>query len=180
MCDRVLLAADSIKGQYHKCVAVYDDTMRDQLLREQMIVGEMENALKESQFTVYLQPKYSLNDDGLAGAEALVRWNHPERGFISPGEFVPVFEKNGFITQMDCFVWERACALLREWRDKGYPRIPLSVNVSRADFYQADLVDILSGMVKKYRLSPTDLHLEITESAYTENPAQILSTVEKL
>ena len=180
MCDRVLLAADSIKGQYHKCVAVYDDALRDKLLREQAIMEEMETALKEGQFTVYLQPKYSLNDDGLAGAEALVRWNHPERGFISPAEFVPVFEKNDFITQMDCFVWDRACALLREWRDKGYPRISLSVNVSRADFYQTNLVDILLGMVKKYNLSPADLHLEITESAYTENPAQILSAVEKL
>ncbi|MGN1230664.1 MAG: EAL domain-containing protein, partial [Anaerotignum sp.] len=180
MCDRVLLAADSIKGKYHKCFAVYDDALRDKLLREQAIVDSMESALQEGQFTVFLQPKYRLENEELAGAEALVRWNHPERGFISPGEFIPVFEKNGFITKMDYFVWEQVCALLGEWQKKGYPPLPVSVNVSRADFYQSDLVSVLQNLVEKYGISPKELHLEVTESAYTEDPRQILHTVEEL
>ena len=180
MCDRAFLAADSIKGQYNQHIAVYDDVLRDKLLREQAITDSMENALDEGQFTVYLQPKYSLHDDRLSGAEALVRWIHPEWGFMSPGEFIPLFEKNGFITQLDRYVWEQVCILLRDWKQKGYPDIAVSVNVSRADVYQDDLRDTLSGLVAKYGIEPRQLHLELTESAYTENPNQIISTVDKL
>ena len=180
MCDRVLLAADTIKGQYHEHFAVYDDALRDKLLREQAMTDEMETALQEGQFEVYLQPKFDLRGEGMAGAEALVRWIHPENGFISPGEFIPLFEKNGFITRLDQFVWERVCALQKSWKEKGYPCLPVSVNVSRADFYQADLTDIFRTLIRKYDLHPADLHLEITESAYTENPWQILNIVDEL
>ena len=180
MCDRALLAADSIKGQYNRHFAVYDDALRSKLLREQAITEAMETALSEGQFVVYLQPKYSLHHDSLAGAEALVRWIHPEWGFMSPGEFIPLFEKNGFITRLDQYVWEQVCALLRDWREKGYPALPVSVNVSRADVYQSDLTDTLMGIVRKYGVEPAQLHLELTESAYTENPGQIIETVEQL
>ena len=180
MCDRVLLAADSIKGQYHKYFAVYNDILRDKLLREQSMADEMEVALLEGQFDVYFQPKINLMDGTLSGAEALVRWIHPEKGFISPGEFIPLFERNGFITRLDQFVWERTCLRLKQWKEKGYGRLPVSVNVSRADFYQTDLCDILLELIRKYDLQPSDLHLEITESAYMENPRQILSIVHDL
>ena len=180
MCDRVLLAVDSIKGQYHKYFAVYNDILRDKLLREQAMADEMETALLEGQFDVYYQPKFSLTDGGLTGAEALVRWIHPEKGFISPGEFIPLFERNGFITRLDQFVWERTCLCLKQWKEKGYGGLPVSVNVSRADFYQTDLCDILMRLIRKYSLHPSDLHLEITESAYMENPVQILSIIHDL
>ena len=180
MCDRANLAVDSIKDQYNCHFAVYDDVLRGKLLREQAITEAMETALNEGQFVVYYQPKYSLNNDCLAGAEALVRWVHPELGFLSPGEFIPLFEKNGFITRLDRYVWENVCATLRLWREKGYPQLSVSVNVSRADVYHADLADTLLEIVRKYGVEPAQLHLELTESAYTENPAQILSTVEHL
>lgn len=112
ICDRALLAARSIKGQYGKYFAIYDDTLRNQLLREQAITDSMESALSQNQFLVYLQPKYRIKDEVLVGAEALVRWNHPVWGFLSPAEFIPLFEKNGFITRLDRFVWEKACAVL--------------------------------------------------------------------
>lgn len=180
MCDRAMLAAGSIKGQYQKHFAEYDDTLRGKLLREQAITDSMETALAEEQFVVYLQPKYRIADEQLAGAEALVRWNHPEWGFQSPAEFIPLFEKNGFITKLDQYVWDRTCAILREWDDRGYPAIPVSVNVSRSDVYLADLADILLQTVQRYDLLPSRLHLEITESAYTENPDQIIDTVNQL
>ena len=180
MCDRAQLAADSIKGQYNRYFAIYDDALRGKLLREQAITEAMVTALQEDQFRVYLQPKYSLHDDGLAGAEALVRWIHPEWGFMSPGEFIPLFEKNGFITQLDQYVWEEVCKLLRSWREKGYAPLPVSVNVSRADVYQADLAETLQDIVDRYGVDPAQLHLELTESAYTENPAQIIDTVARL
>lgn len=180
MCDRALLAANSIKGKYNQFFAVYDDSLRDKLLREQNITDAMETALTEGQFTVYYQPKYSLNDNCMAGAEALVRWIHPKWGFMSPGEFIPLFEKNGFITRLDQYVWELVCSQLREWQDKGYPVLPVSVNVSRADVFLGDLEDTFIHLVEKYRIDPKYLHLEITESAYAENPDKIVSTVEKL
>ena len=180
MCDRALLAVDSIKGRYNRMVAIYDDAMRSRLLRDQQITAAMESSLAAGQFTVYLQPKYSLTSGRMSGAEALVRWIHPEWGFISPGDFIPLFEKNGFITQLDQFVWEQACALLHAWKAAGLSLVPVSVNVSRADVYQADLVGTLTGLVRKYGLSPAWLHLEITESVYTDSPAQLLSTVAAL
>ncbi|MGN1249171.1 MAG: EAL domain-containing protein, partial [Candidatus Spyradocola sp.] len=180
MCDRALLAASSIKGKYNEFFAVYDDVLRRRLLREKAITDAMEQALEEKQFTVYLQPKYSLTESRMAGAEALVRWIHPEWGFMSPGEFVPLFEKNGFIHRMDAYVWEQACALLRDWKRKGLPLMPISVNVSRADVYHTDLVQALGHLTKRYGVEPEYLHLEITESAYADNPGQIISTVSDL
>ena len=177
MCDRALLAADNINGQYNTRFAVYDDSLRSKLLREQVITESMETALKEKQLKVYLQPKFSLVNDQLVGAEALVRWVHPEMGFLSPGEFIPLFEKNGFITQLDQYVWEEVCVLLHEWIRQGKAVAPVSVNVSRADIYQADVTDVLCKLIRKYELDPTLLQLEITESAYTEDPDQIIHTV---
>ena len=180
MCDRALLAANSIKGQYNTYFAVYDDALRRKLLREQAITDAMGTALMEEQFVVYLQPKYSLADGRIAGAEALVRWIHPEWGFLSPGEFIPLFEKNGFIHRLDQYVWERVCALLRDWQRKGYPLLPVSVNVSRADVYHLRLVDTLWELTQKYGVDPAYLHLEITESAYAENTGAIISTIQQL
>lgn len=180
MCDRARLAAQSIKGQYGKYFAVYDDQLRSKMLKEQAITENMESALAEGQFEIYLQPKYRIKDSSLSGAEALVRWNHPQWGLQSPGEFIPLFEKNGFITKLDQFVWDRACAVLHEWDVNGFDSVPISVNVSRADIYHADLADILLQTVKKYNIQPARLHLEITESAYTEDPQQIIDTVGNL
>ena len=180
MCDRALLAADSIKGQYNRHFAIYDDALRSKLLREQVITESMETALKEKQFSVYLQPKFKVKNDCLVGAEALIRWEHPQLGFLSPGEFIPLFEKNGFITKLDYYVWEQVCILLHQWEEKGYPAIPVSVNVSRADIYQLNLTDTMLDLIHRYKVDPTNLHLEITESAYTENPEQIISTVDQL
>ncbi|MDD6236471.1 MAG: EAL domain-containing protein, partial [Clostridiales bacterium] len=180
MCDRALLAADSIKGQYNQFFAVYDDSLRRKLLREKAITDAIETALTEEQFVIYLQPKYRIMDGCMAGAEALVRWQHPEWGFMAPKEFIPLLEKNGYISHLDQYVWEKTCIQLREWQDKGYPPLPVSVNVSRADMYQLDLTEVLSKLTQKYGIAPEYLHLEITESIYAEDPNQIINTVEQL
>lgn len=180
MCDRALMAVDSIKGQYDQYFAIYDESFRKMKLREQNITNAMETALEAEQFVVYFQPKFDLQNACMVGAEALVRWNHPELGFVSPGEFIPLFEKNGFIFQLDQYVWEYTCARLQEWKEKGYPIVPVSVNVSRVDMYHTNLVEILTGLIQKYSVDPAYLHLEITESAYTGNPVQMIDTVETL
>ncbi len=180
MCDRALLAARSIKGQYGKYFAAYDDQLRNQLLREQAITDGMETALAEGQFVIYLQPKYRIADNRLAGAEALVRWNHPQWGLQPPAEFIPLFERNGFITRLDQYVWDKAVPFCGNGRIRDTRPISISVNVSRADIYNADLADILIHTLKNMMYRRYRLHLEITESAYTENPQQIIDTVSRL
>lgn len=180
MYDRALMAAQSIKGQYGQLFAIYDDELREKTLRMQKITESMESALEKKQFEIYLQPKYRLCDNVLVGAEALVRWNHPEWGMQSPAEFVPLFEKNGFITKLDRYVWDMTCGVLERWDKAGITAVPVSVNVSRADLHHADIAGLLLEMLERHRIEPERLHLEITESAYTESIGQIVDTVEHL
>ncbi len=180
MCDRALTACNSIKGKYGVYFAYYDDTFRQKALYEQFILNSIKTALAERQFLVYYQPKFCLASGELVGAEALVRWLHPEKGFMSPGEFIPLFERNGFITDMDIYVWDTVCRDLQAWSAGGSPVPPVSVNVSRSDIYRPELTDILYALVEKYGLEPALLHLEITETAYTEDSEQLIATVNKL
>ena len=180
MCDRAQLAAEKNRGKYDTLFSYYDDSIRQKLLDEQFITSTMQTALDHEQFHVYYQPKYDLQSEMVAGAEALVRWIHPEKGLLSPGVFIPIFERNGFITQLDRYVWESACRDLRRWMDLGYPPVAVSVNVSRADIYNPKLAEILQGLLEKYNIPIRYLHLEITESAYTDNPEQIIAVVQNL
>ena len=182
MCDRALLALRSIKGSYHKPYAVYDERLRRELLFEQQIVNEMSSALTEKQFAIYLQPQYSHKTGKIVSAEALVRWNHPTLGVIPPSVFIPLFEKNGFISQMDKYVWEEACRCMRRWLDENIRPISLSVsvNISRMDIYDTELCGTLLDLVERYGLPPSMLKLEITETAYVENPVQLIDVVKKL
>ncbi|MDD3795126.1 MAG: EAL domain-containing protein [Lachnospiraceae bacterium] len=180
MCDRAQMAAEKNRGKYDAYYTYYDDSLRQKLVEEQFITSTMQTALDQHQFQVYYQPKYDLNTEVIAGAEALVRWIHPEKGFLSPGAFIPLFETNGFITQLDKYVWERACQDIRSWMDMGLPPVSVSVNVSRADIYNPKLTDILLALVAKYQIPIQYLHLEITESAYTDNAEQIIAVVNKL
>ncbi len=180
MCSRAVLAADTIRGRYGQYVAYYDKKIWEKQLYEQEIINCMEDALKEKQFIVYFQPKYDLESERIAGAEALVRWQHPEKGFMSPGEFIPLFEKNGFITELDKYVWDATCGYVESWIKNGYPVVPVSVNVSRTDIYNPDFIEIILGIIHEHHLEPENIHLEITETAYTDNPGQIIDVVKKL
>lgn len=180
MCDRAKLAVESIKGKYDVLCAFYNEEIGSQIHEEQQIAAEMKRALEKKQFHIYFQPKYNLHNEKIAGAEALVRWIHPQKGLMPPARFIPLFEKNGFITDLDRYVWDSTCKKIREWHDKGYKTVPISVNVSRTDIYNPALADILMQTVSKHGLTPEELHLEITETSYTENPKQIIHAVEHL
>ncbi len=177
MCDRASMALNKIKGNYITRYAYYDASMREKLLRDQMIVRDMEYALDDNQFTIYLQPIYRPDENKIVSAEALVRWFHPESGMISPGFFIPVFERNGFIVKLDRFVWESVCKFLRSRLNAGKKIVPVSVNVSRLNFYSFDLLIFLLNLIKKYELEPWMLKLEVTESAYMDNPKQIITVI---
>lgn len=180
MCDSSKLALSNVKGKYGETFSYYDQSMYDQILEERKIEAVMEKALEERQFVVYFQPKCEIVTGRVIGAEALVRWNNPDEGFMSPGLFIPLFEKNGFITKLDKFVWEEACRYNKLWLDKGLPIVPISVNVSRNDIFSEDLVSYFPQLVKKYNLPPSMLHLEITETAYTQNQDRLISMVKLL
>ncbi len=180
MCDRARLAASTIKHQYMVHYAVYDDSMMAHALREHQLADCMEDALEKKQFAVYLQPKHNTETRAVAGAEALVRWNHPELGFISPGEFIPLFERNGFITKLDEYMLRAVCQTLADWISCGIAPIPISVNVSRADLALDDLPEQIVSCIDAFHIPHEFIHLEVTESAYTDDPQQIISAVSTL
>ena len=177
MCDRANMALRKIKGNYMNRYSYYDAGMRELMLQDQMIVRDMETALQEEQFTIFLQPIYNIKNDSIVSAEALVRWFHPINGMISPGKFIPVFERNGFIVKVDRFVWESVCKFIKSQREETGEVIPISVNVSRLNFYNLDLIEFLLGLLEKYDLEPWMLKLEITESAYMDNSHQLMSII---
>lgn len=180
LCNSTHAAIEGINYQFGRQFAEYNEEFKNKLIRRQTILGYMELALKEKQFDVYYQPKHSLSKDKIGGAEALVRWTHPELGFISPGEFIPLFESSGFITELDFYVADRVCSDLRRWIDEGLPTVPISWNLSRVDFSHPALVETIEQIVDKYSLPHDLIHLEVTESAYTDNIKLFLETVQKL
>ena len=180
MCDRANMALWRAKGNFKNPYCEYDEKMRQQVLKEQKIINAMEMAIQNKEFTLYLQPKYDIEKGTIIGAEALVRWISQENGFISPGDFIPVFENNGFVYEVDKFIWEESCRYLRKWLDEGREVHPISVNVSRIDLYDPKLVKHLVDLREKYQLPSQYLELEITESAYTEDPEQIITITRQL
>ncbi|MBQ8281887.1 MAG: bifunctional diguanylate cyclase/phosphodiesterase [Lachnospiraceae bacterium] len=180
MIDRAVLAQSSIKGSYTVRYNFYTEAQRNVMLGEQEIVGMMATALAEKQFVVYYQPQYNHSTGMLVGAEALVRWKHPERGLISPGIFIPIFEKNGFITKLDLFVFEQVCEFLRKCIDRKFPVVPISTNFSRHDIFQPDFVESLEKIRGKYDVPARLLRVEITESAVMGSSQYTNEVVRKL
>jgi diguanylate cyclase (GGDEF)-like protein/PAS domain S-box-containing protein len=134
MCDRAVMAMKTIKGNVVNRYAFYDDKLRQTMLEENAVLDEMNNALEQGQFKPYLQPVFSVDTQKPVSVEMLVRWDHPEKGLIPPGQFIPLFERNGFITKLDFYIWERACELLKQWKSENY-LLTISVNISRMDLY---------------------------------------------
>jgi diguanylate cyclase (GGDEF)-like protein len=177
---RACLASQSCKNSYQSHVAYFTPDMEKAGHRAQRIANEMESALATGQFVMYLQPKFDIVGGCICGAEALVRWRHPQRGVLSPDLYVPVFERNGFITQLDGFMWEQVCRFVRAQLDAGAAPLPISVNVSRQNLYNPHLVRQLLSLVRKYQVPPALIQLELTESAYVDSPVRLRQTVERL
>ncbi len=180
--DRAKMAADLIRDNYNQGISLYDDDLHARDLQNQRLIDDIQKAIDERQFLVYYQPKYEITGEEpvLKSAEALIRWKHPELGMISPGVFIPLFEKNGLIQRLDRFVWKEAAEQMRRWKEQFGIVLPISVNVSRIDMYAADFVPYLRQLMQDNDLRPEDYFLEITESAYTENSDQLIQTVLEL
>lgn len=179
LCDRLTITVDTVKNEYETSLAFYDNEIVEKTNRLRIIGDTMENALENGQFVVFYQPKHNAKDGKISGAEALVRWIHPELGFISPGDFIPLFEKNGFITNLDLYVWRTVCKDIKSWQESGIVPVPVSVNASRRDFTSVVGLEPLFEPIAENGIDKKYLHLEITESLGISD-ASILEKVKKI
>ncbi len=180
--DRAKLAADTVRNNYSRSIAMYDDALHQSELYAAQLTDDFYEAIAQNQFLVYYQPKFDVRGDTplLSSAEALVRWQHPKLGLISPGKFIPLFEENGMISALNHYVWRAAATQIRDWKERFGIVVPVSVNVSRTDTLNDQLPDIISGIVEEFGVAPGDYMLEITESAYTDDSDHIIATVKAL
>ena len=178
--NNALIACEFLKDEAENKIAVYDIEMNKRKLWERKVEDDMDRALMNREFKVYLQPKVSSAEETLAGAEALVRWIHPEEGFIPPNRFIPIFEQNGFIVKLDDYMLEEVSRLQAQWLSEGKKTVPISVNVSRTHFTREDLAEHICRIVDKYEVPHHLIELELTESAFFDDKHMILNTVHKM
>lgn len=179
MCDRARAVKKQVKGNALSNYAVYDDVIRLKLREQAEIEEEMQLALKNREFVMFLQPQINLKTGKLSGAEALVRWKHPIKGIMVPAQFLNLFESNGFITKMDMYIWEEACRYLKDMQDRGM-YIPISVNISRVHIGNTNLANILLDLVRKYDVAPKYLELEITENLFMDDVDELFDEMAEL
>ena len=175
MFDRAHLALSSITDDYMTHIAFYDDRLRESVLWAQQISSELDRALTGMQLRPYLQPIADTHGH-IIGAEALARWIHPVFGFMSPAAFIPVFEKNGMIVEVDRHMWRCACEILSRWDNDMF----ISVNISPKDFYFIDVAAELKSLVKQYGVSPSRLRIEITETVMMDEPRSRMKILDDL
>lgn len=178
--DRAALARQSIKGSALEYVKFFEEGMKNTVLNNKYVEDHMERALANHEFVMYLQPKYSIEKNIIVGAEGLVRWFQKDKGLIQPNQFIPIFEKNGFIKKMDAYIWEVACKTIRKWIDQGVTPVPISVNVSRVHLNSGAFITILNNLVEQYRIPKSLLEIEITETAdNTDGMMEHIMTLKK-
>lgn len=179
MYDKANMAIDAIQGNYEKFVNYYSDELMEYIMKEKEVLGEFDRALEEKQFCMFLQPQTACGGT-IVGAEALVRWIHPEKGMVSPGIFIPILEKAGLIHKLDLYMWENAAKKLEEWKKQGKENFSISVNISTKDFIYLDVCEIFRLLAEKYNFDVHNLKLEITESVFMENVREIMKTLSGL
>lgn len=182
MYDRAVIALGNVYGNYVSRICVYDPDMEKKLEEEVELVAEIRTGLERQEFVIYIQPQCNIStgEARVVGGECLVRWQHPTRGLLSPGAFLPVLEKTGFVAELDRYVWKQTCKWMQSWIERGNIPVPVSVNVSRIDIFSMDVPAYLKSLVSFYQISTAHLKIEITESAYAENDERIRSTVRQL
>lgn len=178
MVDKVSLVIMKSKGNMSNYILYYDENSYRNDIFKQQLIGEFETALNENQFCMYLQPQTD-KDGNMLGAEALIRWNHPNMGLIMPGAFIECFEDAGLIYRLDNYIWEEAAKQLKIWKDSGY-NYYISVNISAKDFYHIDVYQTFKNLVSKYDIDTDKLHIEITETALSEDKQAAHKTIERL
>ena len=180
MYHRATLALSYVIGNYTTRMKEYYPDMDGKLEEEIRLLSEIQHGMDNDEFTFFIQPQCDITTGKIVGGESLVRWIKPDKGMISPGVFIPVLEKNGFIADLDRIVWEKVCQWLQECMKRGYKPVPISVNVSRIDIFSLDVPKYMVSLIEKYEITPDLLKIEITESAYAEDGDAIVDTVTRL
>jgi diguanylate cyclase (GGDEF)-like protein len=179
--NRAWMACNMVRGT-NRHLMVYNDELRSRETYNQRLLNDLRKAVDHREFKVYYQPKFNIQCEPprLDSAEALVRWKHPELGLIPPGDFIPLYERNGQIEIIDNYVWAEAARQIAAWKEKYGVTVPVSVNLSRVDMFNPKLEEILDGLVKENGLERHSLKLEVTESAYTDNMEELLAVMARL
>ncbi|WP_196808784.1 putative bifunctional diguanylate cyclase/phosphodiesterase [Butyrivibrio sp. FC2001] len=180
MIDRARFAMQKIRYEYDKHEHIFDEKQNHDFEMLAYMQHNCDRAIHEHDFMPYFQPIYDAETKKVCSAEALVRWKDRQYGLISPGDFIPLFERNGFINKLDIYMWEEVCKQIAEWRKEGILVPPISVNISRRDLQLDNLYEVILDMIKKYHLSPNDIKLEITESAFVAENQRFFNTVDLL
>ena len=176
--DSARLATTRIADPYQTQLVYYDDKMRNEIIHDQLISNQLQDAIATKQIRPFLQP--IVDEKGLlAGAEALVRWIHPEEGLMPPGKFIPVFERSGQIVDVDRHMWRSACEILNDWQERGFTQF-ISVNISPKDFYFLDVAEELKNLVEEYKIDPKQLRIEITETVMMDEAEERFKVIEDL
>ena len=179
ICDCALLVLKDIENDFSKQIGYFDEEYIEKQKRYRFITFNMEESLKEEHFKVYFQPKHNPKNGKLIGAEALVRWIHPTAGFMNPGEFVPLFEKNGFVTKLDSFMWNKVCQYQRKWKDMGISVVPVSVNASKIDLNNDEYVNQIVQSIQDNDLPFDCMHLEITETLFSDFSSNLTNVLQQ-
>ena len=182
MCDRGFLAIKKNLDNFANSLSVYDMSMMQDLMTEKRVLNDFQSALEKGEFIFYLQPQFNAKTQKVNGGEALVRWNQPVKGVLSPNNFVPVLEKTDYIASLDYYIWEQVARKLKDWKDGGFEDFYISVNISAKDFYYLDVYSALTRLVEKYGINPKNMNLEVTETILMSNVSmhqEILSKLQK-
>lgn len=180
MLEHANLARKKISPSHLVPMGIYDAKESERLNREKLLEMKMHKALEQGHFVPFLQPKYELKGETVAGAEALVRWIDPEEGMIYPNEFIPLFENNGFVVDIDLYMFEEVCKLVEKWHKAGHPVIPVSVNLSRSHFEIPNFFDYYEYLLKKYDIPPKAIEIELTESLFYNDMESLNNLVGKI
>ena len=178
--DKANIARQLIGSNMNKFISYYDDEVRKNIFMEKEIEDNMNSALNNGEFKVFIQPKNNMKNGKICGGEALIRWISPKMGIIYPNDFIPIFEKNGFIVNIDMFVLETVCKFIHHWINKGYQIVPISVNLSRIHIANPNLVKNICRIVDNYSIPRSYIELELTESTDYDDMQQLIEVLKNL
>lgn len=178
--DKTRLAGNSIKSIPKLYYAVYSEEMALEVNQGNWLVEEMKKAIEFDDFAVYYQPKFDIISEKISGSEALIRWPHAEKGYITPGVFIPVAERTYLIIEIGRFVFQRVCEDIAQWKKDGLNTVQVSVNMSRVELYQPDIIEFIEFTMNKYSISPNDIQIEVTETVAMDEYQHVKEVINKI
>lgn len=178
--NNAVTARNTLNGKEDSGIAYFDLKLVEERKWHDQVEEHCREALTNQEFLVYYQPKYDPVTGIMKGTEALIRWQSPALGFVSPGKFIPIFEHNGFITEIDHYMLEHVAMDQKKWLDQGIECVPISVNISRAHFIESDLAEQIRDTVDKAGAPRNLIEIELTESAFFDDKNTLIKTISKL